>query len=129
MSRGGQVQEDRIEKGGTGTLVLTCQAPLIPGEHSETFAIISPDGTEVSDALVTVTVIVNDTGQKVLEVTDTGTGYLNVRDGASGYSNIIDTVAVGEKYLYEEYSNGYYKIVNGESSGWVVARYVNVLTD
>lgn len=130
LSRGGTVADARVATGEEGIIQLACKAPLLPGEHTEKFGVITSNGTLVQKTQIIVTINVKDTGQKVLEVTETGTGYLNVRDSPSGYSNVIDTVPVGNKYLFTDSSEGYYKIIiDDQTGGWVTGRYVNVLTD
>lgn len=129
LSRGGQIKENRIGPNETGSIEITCTSPLVPGEHQEEFKLITPNGEIVSDEIITITITVPDTGQKVLEITETGTGELNVRDNPSGSSNVLDRVPVGKQFLFDDVENNYYHIQNGESSGWISGRYVEVLKE
>lgn len=64
-------------------------------------------------------------GLVAVEIKETPTGFLNVRDGPSTYAELIGTVYPGEKYLFLEESEGWYKIkLRDGSEGWVYAKYV-----
>lgn len=126
---GGQIVEDRVGPLESGTLRISVRAPLLSGEHSETFVLIGTAGAQLSEQEVTITVTTNDIGQKVLEVQDTGTNYLNIRSTPSGVSSVVDRSAIGAIYLFDLLENGYYHILNGDSSGWVSSRYVKVLEE
>jgi hypothetical protein len=123
-SKTGEMQESRIKDGESGTMKFTIMTPLAKGSFTEGFEFTNNSNDKISETF-RIVAIVKDNGQKILQILDTGYGYLNVRQEARYGSSIVGTVNTGEKYLYTEEQNGYYKIriVSKNIEGWVPGQF------
>ncbi|MCX6765469.1 MAG: SH3 domain-containing protein [Candidatus Moranbacteria bacterium] len=60
-----------------------------------------------------------------LTIKDTPTGWLNVREQPSASGALVAKIYPGEKYIYLESENGWYKIIlKDKKEGWVIGEYV-----
>ncbi len=68
-----------------------------------------------------------ETEQKLI-ITKTPTGWLNVRSDSKPDASIVGKVYPGEKYLYTDSENSWYKIIlNDKKEGWVLGQFVELL--
>lgn len=107
------------------TFDIELNIPVMPGRINETIQI------EASGKILgsrEINIIVNDVGQKILKVRPTELNYLNIRQEPNQASREVGRASVGSVYLYTETQNNFYRIIfNGNQTGWVSARYVEVL--
>lgn len=108
---------------------LRLKTPLVPGDYSEIFDFFF-QGKSVDS--IEIKVISKDNNLKVLQVLETGLGYLNVREQADNNSKLIGDVSTGEFLIFEEETNGYYKVIlndNNKTKGWVSSRFIRIINN
>lgn len=65
-----------------------------------------------------------------LEILPTGLGWLRVREEASLQSKEIGRVNVGERFIYTETKDNWYKIILPEGTeGWIFGKYVKIINE
>ncbi len=106
------------EKSGWYEIILKdSQKGWVKGQYVE----LSARGAVQSDGLAA-----QDTPENQLVVKNTPTGYLNVRDAASAGGALLGKVYPGEKYIFSEKKDGWYKIkIKDDEEGWVIGEYVD----
>ena len=126
-SKVGSLSQNRVAKGDIGTIKFQILSPVSPGITAEDFNIYN--GNAKASDNFTIKINVNDIGQKIIQMTDPGFGYVNVRESPSASSQILGSVLPGEKYIYTDKQNNYYKIKVPAKNieGWVAAGYAKQL--
>jgi uncharacterized protein YgiM (DUF1202 family) len=115
-------EKERLASGEEKEFSFDIYVPLYPPERTEDFVLVDPKGNAISGTEFQVTLKIKSTDQKIIEITETPTGYLNVRETA-GLGAVVTKVSPGDRFLVEDYQDGYYKIdVNGKE-GWIVKTY------
>ncbi|MDP3956156.1 MAG: pilus assembly protein PilM [bacterium] len=90
-------------------------------------------GATISDLNETAIAPINESAATPilrLQILETPTGWLNVRSGPSVGSAQVGRVYTGEEYVIIQNESGWYQIDVGDATlGWVIGRYIEVLTE
>jgi hypothetical protein len=118
------LKEGFIKADSSNEFEIDLQTPILPGKLNENLSLKSKDKTIDTKP---ISLVVKDSGQKVLKIKSTELGYLTIRKDARIDSAEVGRAPVGNTYLYSSLENGFYKIQFNGKEGWVFAKYIEVL--
>lgn len=121
--------EETILPGRESTFEFKLKAPLFIGNKTESFEIKNINGDKVSSTIVELTLNLQSSTKKIVEIKNTELGYLRVRSDASSVASETGRVSPGQRFfMLEDAGNGYIKIDLGDGkSGWVSIQYLNFI--
>lgn len=121
-------EEKTVLPGQVATFKFEMKTPLIPGEYSEKFELISLSEGWISGTGFTVKFSVSKGNLDLVEVLDTETGSLNVRSCPSTKCKELGKVVPGDILVKLGTSNNWYKIQwEEDEEGWVYGKYIKPL--
>ncbi len=115
--------------GREGTFQFKLKAPLFIGSKTESFEIKNINGNKLTNTIVELTLNLQSSSKRIVEVRNTELGYLRVRSDASSVASETGRVSPGQRFfMLEDAGNGYIKIDLGDGkSGWVSIQYLNFI--
>lgn len=116
-----------LRPGKEATYDFKVMAPFNFGKSSDVFYLRTAGGQEFRNQTVTPTIEVSRGNLKILEVTQSETSFVRVRQSTSSSSAEIGRVSPGQRFIWTENSNGWYRIKFDGKEGWILAKYVRVL--
>lgn len=123
--------EDKwVLPGEVGTFQFKARAPMIPGEYSEKFELISMPGTWIGSSQFTVSVTVEKGDFDLVRILETETGYLNVRECPSSGCTELGKVVPGDVLINVGSESGWYNVkLEDGTTGWVFGKYVEEIAE
>jgi SH3-like domain-containing protein len=117
-----------LKAGGSKSYQIRLFVPLYFGLNSENFQLANSLGKIYPNTGFVVSLTVNRSSQRVIEITNTETGTLNVRANPGGNSEVIQKVNPGQRFFVLDNSNGWTKLNLGNGkNGWVLSKYVKTV--
>lgn len=114
-----------VKPGEEVMFTFEINAPLRPGDYSESFELLYSPDKWIDGTLFKVEFSVNKGDFDLVEILETETGYLNVRECPSAGCKDIGKVVPGEVYKKKNVENNWYLIqFGGGKEGWVYGKYV-----
>lgn len=123
------MSNDALLPNETKTFTVEFRAPLEVGSLTEQFIVRTVDGIQLTNDVVEVNVVLNETDQQIIEVQQTETGTLNVRETPSSVGNLLTQVSPGQRFfVLNTDPSGFIEIDLGNgTSGWVASWLVNFI--
>jgi hypothetical protein len=111
----------------SGSFDFKVKAPLFPGVVTENFEFRTPEGNKINVSNISISLTINSSDKKIVEIRNTETGTLNVRTEPSSVAPVLSQVSPGQRYfLLEQDGSGFIKIDLGDgTSGWIAGWYTN----